>query len=211
MRACGRDWTLLRPTDLESLWEAMTDEAFTEDERLPYWVELWPASLALSAWLESSKERIRGRTCLDLGCGLGLTALVAQSLGAKVIGVDYEPAALAYAAKNAVANGIASPLWVAMDWRFPAIKAKSCSCIWGGDIMYERRFVLPVLDFMEHALEPGGVMWVAEPDRGIYGLFRQTLETRGWASRRIYQEKVPSLHLQESLVTVNLWEIARKG
>ena len=148
---------------------------------------------------------------LDLGCGLGLTALVAQSLGAKVIGVDYEPAALAYAAKNAVANGIASPLWVAMDWRFPAIKAKSCSCIWGGDIMYERRFVLPVLDFMEHALEPGGVMWVAEPDRGIYGLFRQTLETRGWASRRIYQEKVPSLHLQESLVTVNLWEIARKG
>ena len=211
VRACGRDWTLLRPADLETLWEAMTDDEFTEDERLPYWVELWPASLALTSWLAINKERISGKRCLDLGCGLGLTALVAQSFGARVIGVDYERAALEYAARNACVNDVPSPLWVAMDWRFPAVKAKSCSFIWGGDIMYERRFVLPVLDFMEHVLAPEGVMWVAEPDRTVYGLFRQSLETRGWSSRRVFQEKVPPLHVQKSLVTVNLWEISRKG
>ena len=210
VHACGRDWTLLRPADLESLWNAMTDEACTEDERLPYWVELWPASLALANWLQTNAERISGKVCLDLGCGLGLTALAAQSLGARVIGVDYEPAALVYAARNAVANNIPSPLWTAMDWRFPAVKARQCSFIWGGDIMYERRFVLPVLDFMEYALAPGGVMWVAEPNRTVYDLFRQSLEMRGWSSRRVFQEKVQPLHVQKSLVTVNLWEIARR-
>ena len=42
VNACGRDWTLERAADMEALWESMTE--FTEDERLPYWTELWPSS-----------------------------------------------------------------------------------------------------------------------------------------------------------------------
>lgn len=210
VHCCGRDWILLRPADLESLWDSMTDDEFTEDERLPYWVELWPASLALSAWLEQNKALLQGRCCLDLGCGLGLTALVAQSFGARTIGIDYELAALKYAAKNALYNKVDSPLWAAMDWRFPAVRKHGADFIWGGDIMYERRFVLPVLDFMEYALKPDGRMWIAEPNRNVYGMFRHSLESRGWASRRVYQGTVQPLHVQKSLVTVSLWEISRK-
>ena len=66
---------------------------FTEDERLPYWTELWPSSLVLADWLYQRRESLRGQPCLDLGCGIGLTALVAQWLGANVIGMDYEPEA----------------------------------------------------------------------------------------------------------------------
>ncbi len=86
----GRQWTLLRPESLDVLWEAMTEEEFTEDERLPYWVELWPASLVLAEWLTLNRDRIRDRVCLDVGCGLGFTALVASRLGARVVGMDYE-------------------------------------------------------------------------------------------------------------------------
>ena len=46
VNACGRDWTLERAADMEALWESMTE--FTEDERLPYWTELWPSSLVLA-------------------------------------------------------------------------------------------------------------------------------------------------------------------
>lgn len=88
--------------------------------------------------------RISGRTCLDLGCGLGLTALIGVWLGAGVIGIDYEPEALAYAWKNADLNDVSQPLWVIMDWREPAIATRSVDFICAGDIMYENRFVEPV-------------------------------------------------------------------
>ena len=74
VNACGRDWTLERAADMEALWESMTE--FTEDERLPYWTELWPSSLVLADWLYQRRESLRGQPCLDLGCGIGLTALV---------------------------------------------------------------------------------------------------------------------------------------
>ncbi len=209
VESCGRTWILHRPADLETLWQAMTDEDFTDDERLPYWVELWPASLALAPWLQDNRERIRGRICLDLGCGLGFTALVASWLGGRVLGIDYEPAALTYAGKNAVVNGVPSPLWTVMDWRFPAVRARSCDFIWGGDIMYEKRFVGPLFRFLDHALAPEGRVWVAEPNRAVFAFFEEELVKRGWPARRVVEDKVEALHVQKSKVSVNLWELAR--
>lgn len=205
----GRSWTLGRPSDLESLWEAMTDDAFAADERLPYWVELWPSSLALALWLADNKERIAGRICLDLGCGLGFTAMVGSWLGARVIGMDYEPDALRFARANAAANAVPAPVWAAMDWRAPALAAASLECVWGGDVMYENRFVEPVFTFLEYALAPGGVAWMAEPGRGAYDHFMRALMRRGWRSRRVADRKVASLHVQEVPVSVKLWELSR--
>ena len=206
---CGRNWTLLRPTDLETLWESIDDEEFGADERLPYWVELWPASLALAVWLNRNRSRIAGRRCLDLGCGLGFTALFGVWLGARVLAMDYEAEALAFARKNAAANALPDPLWTLMDWRRPAVTPKSCDFIWGGDVMYEKRFVDPVMAFLDHALADGGVAWMAEPGREAYDDFKRALLSRGWRSSRIAQERVTPLHVQNTPVTVNLWELTR--
>ena len=206
---CGRDWTLLRPADLESLWETITDDEFEEDERLPYWVELWPASLALALWLKNNQERIKGRTCLDLGCGLGFTALAGTWLGARVLAMDYEAEALAFARKNADINALPQPLWVIMDWRKPAVAPKSCDFIWGGDVMYENRFVEPVFSFLDHALADNGLVWIAEPGRNAYEHFKRALLSRGWKSRCVIRERVEPLHTQDIPVSVNLWELSR--
>lgn len=207
---CGRDWTLHRPSDLEQLWDSLTDNEFTEDERLPYWVELWPSSLALAAWLEEQKDVLPGARCLDLGCGLGFTALVASGLRAKVIGMDYEPEALTFAQKNAVANAVPSPCWLAMDWRHPAIAPASCQFIWGGDILYEKRFAAPVFAFIDHVLAPDGVVWMAEPGRNTYQYFMSLLMYNGWKGRRVGQRQVDALHVQKVPVTVNIWEVQRQ-
>ena len=214
VHAAGRDWTLLRPADLESLWEAMTEEEstpqeFIEDERLPYWVELWPSSLALSDWIAERGNELCGRVCLDMGCGLGLTALVAHSLGAKVVGMDYERDALKFASLNTAENGLSGePLWAVVDWRIPAFRRGAFDFIWGGDIMYERRFVTPVLDCLEYALAPGGRVWLAEPNRNVYDDFRGALTLRGWRSNRVYNGKVAPLHVQKHQVSVSLWELS---
>lgn len=209
LRLCGRDWLLHRPADLESLWESISDDTFALDERLPYWVELWPSSLALGVWLQANSERIKELVCLDLGCGLGFTALLASWLGARTIAMDYETEALAYARQNTLANAVPSPLWVAMDWRKPALSSRSCDFIWGGDIMYERRFVMPVFDFIDYALSPSGVVWIAEPSRGTYNDFQRALLTKGWRSRCVFQADVEALHDQKVPVPVRLWELRR--
>lgn len=207
---CGREWILHRPANLEALWDAMTDEEFGDDERLPYWVELWPASIALAGWLAQQHDEIKGAVCIDMGCGLGLTAMAASSLGAKVIAMDYEPDALVYARKNAAANAVPQPLWTAMDWRRPAIAPGSARYIWGGDIMYERRFVDPVLRFIRHALTPGGTVWMAEPNRDVYRYFRAALFHDGWAAKPVYTGRLPSIYVQPERVSVTLWEISRE-
>lgn len=207
---CGRSWTLARPCDLESLWEAVADDAFDADERLPYWVELWPSSLALALWLAANRGRIAGHACLDLGCGLGFTAMVASWLGARVIGMDYEVQALEYARANAAANAVPQPTWVAMDWRRPALAPGGLEFVWGGDIMYENRFVEPVFTFLEYALAREGIAWIAEPGRGAYDRFMGTVLRRGWRSRRVADHKVAALHAQEVPVSVTLWELSRR-
>ncbi len=187
----------------------MSEEDFGDDERLPYWVELWPASLALADWLTGHADSIRGQRCLDLGCGLGLTAMAGTMAGARVIAMDYEPEALAYARKNAEANGVPQPLWTVMDWRFPAVRAGSVAFLWGGDVMYERRFVEPVLRFMNHVLAPNGRAWMAEPSRDVYQSFRAALFSGGWTAERVYSGRLPALYEQPERVSVNLWELAR--
>lgn len=207
--AAGREWTLERAADLQTLWDNMVEADFGDDERLPYWTELWPSSLVLADWLHDNAGRIRGRTCLDMGCGLGLCSLVGQWLGARVTGMDYEPEALFHARRNAERNRVPQPLWTVMDWRAPAVRRHAADLVWGGDIMYERRFVTPVLDFLDHVLAPCGAAWVAEPGRTVYNHFRETLDARGWHARRVLSSETASLYEQPESVTVHLWEITR--
>lgn len=89
--------------------------------------------------------------------------MVGQWLGAQVIGMDYEEEALHFASLNARHNGVTSPLWTVMDWRQPAVRPRSIFRLWGGDIMYEKRFVAPVMHFLSHVLADNGAAWVAEP------------------------------------------------
>lgn len=192
----GRVWRLGRPADLESLWAAMGEgdlapsgpsgsSGWTDDERLPYWVELWPAAVLLARFVALSAERVRGRFCLDAGCGLGLSALVAAAAGGRVLAFDYEPEALVYARQNAGLNrellGLAeAPLFAVMDWRQPAFARGSVDLLLGADILYERRFFEPVAALLDFALAPDGVAWIADPERSVSAPAWERLEGLGW-------------------------------
>ncbi len=211
-QAAGREWVLRRASDFDSLWDDMVADGRADaDDHIPYWTELWPSSLVLSAWLEKNRDSLAGRRCLDLGCGIGLTSLVGQQLGAEVVGIDYEADALHYALINAGLNSVPSPAWVAMDWRRPAVAAGAFDYIWGGDIMYERRFVEPVLGICRHALAEGGRVWVAEPGRTVYEHFLKALPDFGWTGKKVYVEKVDALYAQSCKVEAAIWELARRN
>ncbi len=219
VEVCGQCFELHRAANLEILWENMANcaeqdkeggqHAFFEDERLPYWTELWPSSVALSQWIWQQREYIAHKKCLDLGCGLGLTALVGQKANAKVLAMDYEEEALRFAQKNAAINGIKTPLWTLMDWRHPAVVKGSIDFLWGGDIMYEKRFVQPVMHFIDAVLAKNGRAWIAEPCRSVYEFFRSELLRRHWHARRVYEAVIEPIYAQPVPVTVHVWEISR--
>ncbi len=211
----GRTWRLERVADLEALWDQMTEGDFGEDDRLPYWAELWPASLALVEHLGRVRARIAGRACLDLGCGLGLTAIAGALHGARVLGMDYELDALRHAARNADLNldqAGPPPLWALMDWRAPGVRPGSIECLWAGDILYEKRFIEPVADFLDHALAPDGVAWLAGPERRVHQPFGEHMASLGFARKKVLTNHAvfPFHSGQGPLVKINIWELRRR-
>lgn len=208
--ALGRRLAVERPADLEALWEAMTDEQFREDERIPYWADLWPACLALCAFMENRAGDLVGRVCLDLGCGLGLAGIVAALLGGRVLGLDHEWPAVRFSRHNAGLNGLDgpdAPLWTLMDWRTPALKPGCVQVLLGGDILYERRFFEPLSRFIPQVLAPDGRAWLAEPRREVARPAWETLAAAGLAVRAAGAKTVPGPTVP---VTADIWELTWK-
>jgi predicted nicotinamide N-methyase len=204
VQAAGRTWILERPADLESLWQSLDEDNPKAEEHIPYWVELWPATLALCGWL--ARQDLAGRRCLDIGCGLGLSALVASNLGAHVAGMDYERNALYFAARNARLNAVQEPLWLCMDWNRPGFATACFERIWGGDIFYEQRFFDPLESLLRSCLAPGGRVWFGDPERTVSSTVWSRFSRRGWRVNNQGQEVVS---LGQARMTVNLWELSR--
>jgi predicted nicotinamide N-methyase len=119
--------------------EALIDEAeFERDEFLPYWAELWPAATALAEALPD----VAGLRVVELGCGLGVTSLVAAAKGAEVTATDWSADAIELLRANAARNGLVLRA-EARDWREPWDERFDLAL--ASDVLYERRNVEPVL------------------------------------------------------------------
>jgi len=199
----GREFTLHRQADMESLWAGLGREDFGADEHMPYWAELWPASVLLAAWLETGAGDVSGRRCLDLGCGMGLSALAGAAAGGRVLAVDYEPAAVAHAAVNIRENALDAAVAV-MDWRFPACAPGAFDRIWGSDILYESRFYEPLTDLFRRLLAPGGRIILSEPWREVSRPVWERLAADGFGVTRVHAETVAVASCRSA---ISLYEI----
>ena len=126
---------LLRPASPEVL---IDEEAFADDEFLPYWAELWPAAIALAAAL----PEVDGLRVVELGAGLAVPSLVAAARGARVTATDWAQDAVDLLRENAARNALQldAELW---DWREP--RADRFDLALAADVLYERRNVEPLL------------------------------------------------------------------
>jgi predicted nicotinamide N-methyase len=142
--------SLLRPESPESL---IDEEAFADDEFLPYWAELWPAATALAAALPD----VTGLRVVELGCGLGVPALVAAARGADVTATDWAPDAIELLRENAARNGLRLHAEV-RDWRDPWDEYFDLAV--AADVLYERRNVEPLLERLRE-LAPEALLGLA--------------------------------------------------
>jgi predicted nicotinamide N-methyase len=134
----GVELALVRPADPEAL---LDEEAFADDEFMPYWAELWPAGLALAHALPDDLAGVR---VVELGCGLGVPSLVAAARGAEVTAVDWAGDAIDLLRENAERNGLTLEA-VRADWRSfdgPFDLALAA------DVLYEARNVEPLAELV---------------------------------------------------------------
>ncbi|MBM3223912.1 MAG: methyltransferase domain-containing protein [Candidatus Tectomicrobia bacterium] len=203
----GLQVCVTRIADFEELLATLDPITFAEDERLPYWAELWPAAVALTQYM-TQRLPLAGRRVLELGCGLGLVGIVAALQGAHVLSTDYEPAALDFARHNARRNGCTQARFQLMDWRQPTLRRRY-DYIFASDVIYEARNFGPLVALLRRYLARGGTAVFSEPGRvnavPFFALVRQhglTCQTEYWplAWEGNHQIAIHTMRYQETQV-----------
>ena len=140
------------------------DDPEVKDERIPYWAELWPSAVVLSEYLVSNGSLLKGKAVLEVGCGLGLSGIVAGMLGGNVVMTDYQNAALDFAAANWRLNNDTPVKTEILDWRSPG-KTEKVDLILASDVAYESKVFRFLISTFKKLLRPTGTILLTEPNR----------------------------------------------
>lgn len=186
----SKHFELTTVAEMNDLIDEITSEEFSADERLPYWAELWHSSIALSERLLEMNTSMVGKSVLDLGCGLGLTGIVAAQLGGCVTFTDIAEDALAFSRYNLMRNcdaqAVARCTFETIDWRLHP--RKTWDVILAADVIYETRMMYPLLQFFQRALSSGGCILLAEPHRAVAENFLPTILRAGFTTHSSEKE-----------------------
>lgn len=165
----GRLLTVAHPPDAAEL---IDEDAFEHEEFLPYWAELWPSAVALARAVAA--RPLAGLAVVELGCGLALPAIAAALGGARVLATDWSSDALAYAQRNARANGAElETLRVAWAEAGELVARGPFDLVLAADVLYERRNAPQLLELLPRL---GGEVLLADPGRPALAAFLEEAE-----------------------------------
>ncbi|HMO39589.1 MAG TPA: 50S ribosomal protein L11 methyltransferase [Saprospiraceae bacterium] len=200
---------LWQVTNVDELLEALLAKGDThtdvQDERIPYWAELWPAAVGLSRYLVLSGAIQAGMQVLEIGCGLGLPGIVAGRLGAQVTLTDYLPEALDFACRNWKLNNVEPARYQLMDWRNP-LPELAADLVLAADIAYEQRFFEHLPAAFRALCRPGGRVLVSDPGRPIATDFFANLPQQGFQMKQ--HSYAVTMHHSRLPVEVHIYELS---
>lgn len=155
---------------------------------------LWPSGARMAARMALrpvTRERI-----LEIGCGLGLTSLVAHRRGAHVTASDCHPLAHAFLDHNTRLNGLTPIPYGHGLWGTAAVRDDGLpvltrpqdadlqgvfDLIVGSDILYERDDEGTLAQFIDAHAAAACEIWVVDPNRGNRAAFHKHMARVGFA------------------------------
>jgi len=170
----GQALEIWRPPDMEALIDVA---AFEADERIPYWADVWESAIVLAE--ELARLDGRGLSLLELGCGLGLPALVAARAGFAVTATDYEAPALEGVRFNATKLGLGEIVTRLLDWRHPPAGLGRFDRVVAADVLYEPHHAAALAGVIAATLAARGTALVADPCRARAGGFPDACRALG--------------------------------
>ena len=180
------------------------EDAFEQDERLPYWAELWPSSRIMAQEVLALR-RPRG-SLLELGCGSGLVSTCAALAGFDVVASDYYEDAVRFARVNAVLNGARAIEGLLLDWRHLPSRLPRFDVVVASDVLYERPYGELVAKVLSRTLADEGVGLVADPGRVGRDAFLAALEPLG---RRLASRTPHRFQGDKVRQTITMFEVRR--
>jgi predicted nicotinamide N-methyase len=156
----GDSLSILHPRDADAL---IDEAAFNRDERLPYWADVWPASIALARTVRAMNGA--GRTLLELGCGVGLVASAAMKAGFAVTASDYYEDALEFTRVNSAHNAGHEAQTLLLDWRQLPVAVPAYDVVAASDVLYEASYGPIVSRAIATMLAEKGRALIADPGR----------------------------------------------
>jgi predicted nicotinamide N-methyase len=177
-----RRYEIARPTDTDALLDR---SAADPEQNLPYWSEIWPSGIALADAIARQPDVLRGKPTLELGSGLGVTAVAALQAGALLTVADYAPESLLLGRLNGLRNAGREPAALRINWRQPDqtlfdLAGGGLPVVLAADVLYESRDVEPLLALVARLVAPNGLLWLAEPGRPVAKRFLAAAHESGW-------------------------------
>ena len=194
-------FSILKPANSDDL---IREEDFVKDERLPYWADVWPSSLILAGKLLELKGR--GKTALELGCGVGLSTLAATKAGYDVLSTDYYEDALDVTRANVFRNLGKLARTRLVDWRHLPGDLGQFDLVFASDVLYEKEYaeLLPVI--LNRVLVADGMALIADPGRVAAPIF---VEACGVNGLQILNKETRPFEAGEIKQKIDLYEIGR--
>jgi predicted nicotinamide N-methyase len=156
----SRTFRLRCPRSIEALHDA-------GGRAVPYWADLWPSALVLAE--ELAGRDLAGVRVVELGCGLGLGAIVAALSGADALATDHDRDAVAFARDNGRrVLGRRLPTMRAdfADLPEALLELAPFDLVVAADVLYADGSAASLADALGRLVRPGGEAIVAYPWSG---------------------------------------------
>lgn len=144
----------------------------------PIFGVVWPAGIALAQ--QMSQFAFAGLKILEVGCGIGLSSLVLQRLGADITATDYHPLAEEFLRLNSALNGLAPIKFHNAPWAGANPELGRFDLIVGSDLLYERGHPALLAAFLADHSEAAAQVIVADPGRNRCGQFSAKMAIEGY-------------------------------
>jgi len=175
---------------------------FLEDDVAPYGLELWPAARMLVEHCLRSEDG-KGRSAVELGCGLGLVSIAASMKGWRTLATDNEQTSLRFAEYNARLNGADIAAFATLDWHDPP-RGRKFERIFAADVLYQLADHVPVLACVRALLASNGIAFIADPNRGVVDRFASLAKAHGF---RIHTATAAAPNARGKTVSGRIFEL----
>jgi len=198
----GREVRIHHPRNADEL---IDEHAFEEDERLPYWADVWPSARVLAERVATMP--VNERRFLELGCGAGLVSVAAAIAGFGVMATDYYDEALRFTALNVLVNtGTLIDTRIG-DWRRFPHDVGRFELVVGSDVLYEQTHAALVAGVLDRTLTARGTAIIADPGRVAAPRFVDECKERGMPAAILDRVPYEDGNIRQM---IDLYEVRRR-
>jgi predicted nicotinamide N-methyase len=202
LMVAGREVRIHHPRNADDL---IDEQAFVDDERLPYWADLWPSARVLAERVATMP--VDGRRFLELGCGTGLVSVAAAIAGFDVTATDYYDEALRFTALNVLVNTGALIDTRIGDWRRFPHDIGRFELVVASDVLYEQPHAGLIAGVLDRTLTARGSAVIADPGRIAAPQFVDECKERGMPAAMLDRITFEEGNIRQ---TIDLYEVRRR-